>query len=106
MNLKERSSGRYQGRLKITKRGPSIVRRWMYFAAMRTVQDPPVRSWYEAKKARDKDRGKGALIAVMRKLALASHAVGTRGETFDPARLFPGKRVGKQRRAAEPTTKS
>jgi transposase len=104
LNLKERSSGRYQGRLKITKRGPSIVRRWMYFAAMRTVQDLPVRTWYETKKARDKDHGKGALIAVMRKLALASHAVGARGVTFDPARLFPGK--GKQRRAAEPTAKS
>ncbi len=104
LNLKERSSGRYQGHLKISKRGPSIVRRWMYFASMRAVQDYG-RAWYEAKKAKDNDRGMGALIAVMRKLALATYVVGARDEMFDPARLFPGKR-GKQRRAAEATTKS
>jgi len=88
LNLKERSSGKYQGQLKITKRGPSIVRRWMYFAAMRTAQSVFVRRWFEAKKAKDKDRGKGALIAVARKLALALHAVGARGEPFEPWRLF------------------
>ncbi len=37
LNLKERSSGRYQGQLKITKRGPGAVRRWLYFTAMRLV---------------------------------------------------------------------
>ena len=106
LNLKERSSGRYQGRLKITKRGPSIARRWMYFAAMRTVQDASVRSWYAAKKVKDKDRGRGALIAVMRKLALACYAVGARGETFDPALLFPGKKVTCKPRRATQAVKS
>lgn len=90
LNLKERSSGRYRGQLKITKRGPALARRWLYFAAMRMVQDPAVKPWYEAKKAKDKDRGKGALIAVMRKLALALHAVGAQGATFDARRLLPG----------------
>lgn len=91
LNLKERSSGKHQGKLKITKRGPSLARRWLYFAAMRTVQQAPVRSWYEAKRYKDKDRGTGALVAVMRKLALALHAVATRGETFSLERLLPGK---------------
>ena len=93
LNLKERSSGKYQGQLKITKRGPSIVRRWMYFAAMRTAQSAFVRQWFQAKKAKDKDRGNGALIAVARKLALALHAVGARDQSFDPQRLFPGNQV-------------
>jgi transposase len=88
LNLKERSSGKYQGQLKITKRGPSIVRRWMYFAAMRMAQSVFVRRWFQAKKAKDKDRGNGALIAVARKLALALHAVGSRGQSFEPRRLF------------------
>jgi transposase len=101
LNLKERSSGKYQGRLKITKRGPSIVRRWLYFAAMRTVQAEPVRRWYEAKKAKDQDRGKGALIAVARKLAMALHAVGARGEPFEPWRLFPGRSLARQVRQAK-----
>jgi len=91
LNLKERSSGKHKGKLKITKRGPSIVRRWLYLAAMRMVQDPDVRPWYEAKKARDADRGTGALIGVARKLALALHAVGVRHEPFQPRRLFPGR---------------
>jgi transposase len=91
LNLKERSSGQYQGQLKISKRGSAIARRWLYFAALRTVQKPAAHDWYEAKKAKDKGRGKGALVAVMRKLSLASYAVGARGETYDPERLFPGK---------------
>jgi transposase len=91
LNLKERSSGQYHGQLKISKRGPSMVRRWLYFAALRTVQTPAVHGWYEAKKAKDKGRGKGALVAVMRKLSLAMYAVGARGETYEPEGLFPGK---------------
>jgi len=91
LNLKERSSGKYRGKLKITKRGPAIARRWLYFAAMRILQTPEVRGWYEAKKRRDGDRGRGAVIAVMRKLALALYAVGACGEEFSLARLFPGQ---------------
>jgi transposase len=90
LNLKERSSGRHQGQLKITRRGPALVRRWLYFAAMRLAQRAGVRAWYQAKKAKDKDRGKGALIAVARKLALALYYVGARGEVFAACRLFPG----------------
>jgi transposase len=50
LNLKERSSGKHQGQLKITKRGPSLVRRWLYFAALRWVQRGPIRRWFEIKK--------------------------------------------------------
>jgi transposase len=95
LNLKERSSGQHQGKLKITKRGPSQARRWLYFAAMRTIQQAPVRSWYEAKRRKDQDRGNGALVAVMRKLALALHAVAARGETFSLERLLPGRPLPK-----------
>lgn len=89
LNLKERSSGRWQGHIKITKRGPSQVRRWLYFAAMRWCKDPWIRPWYEAKKKRGEGYAKRALIALMRKLALALYYVG-RGETFDVRKLVPG----------------
>lgn len=89
LNLKERSSGQHQGQLKITKRGSSLARRWLFFAALRVVQKGPVRTWFEAKKKKDQGKGLKAAVAVMRKLALALHAVGARGEVFDPARLFP-----------------
>ena len=88
LNLKERSSGRYQGQLKITKRGPGAVRRWLYFAAMRLVQQPDLVEWYEVKKGQRPKGGKRALIAVMRKLALGLYVVGVGTESFDARRLF------------------
>jgi transposase len=88
LNLRERSSGRHQGQLKITKRGPGAVRRWLYFAAMRLVQKVWVHPWYEAKKGRRDKGGRWALIAVMRKLALGLYAVGVSEEPFDARRLF------------------
>ena len=98
LNLKERSSGRYQGQLKITKRGPGVVRRWMYFAAMRMVQNPMVVAWYQAKRgARPKD-GKRVLTAVMRKLALGLHALGAGEDPFDARKLFSAEVGRRQRR--------
>ncbi len=99
LNLKERSSGKHQGKLKITKRGPSLARRWLYFAALRTIQRPPVRAWYEAKRTKDKDRGNGAVVAVMRKLALALYAVAVHGQSFSLERLLPGRPQKTNRRA-------
>lgn len=58
---------------------------------MRASQDPDVRRWYEAKKARDADRGKGALIGIMRRLAMALYVVAVDDEPFEAWRLFPGE---------------
>jgi transposase len=90
LNLTERSSGMYQGKLRISKRGFSQVRRWLYFAVLRLVAKGPVRRWYQQKKAKDGDQAKRALIGVMRKLALALYEVGVNEESFDAWRLFPG----------------
>lgn len=106
LNLKERSSGRWQGHIKLTKRGPSQVRRWLYFAALRWCQDPWIRPWYEAKKKRGEGHAKRALVALMRKLALALYYVG-KGGTFDVQKLVPGaqqyhkkkRRRGRKRQA-------
>jgi transposase len=88
LNLVERSSGTYQGRLRISKRGSARARHWLYFAALRLVQQCGVRPWYEAKKARDEADGRRVLVAVMRKLAVALYHVGVHGEAFQPRRLF------------------
>ena len=90
LNLKERSSGQWQGQLKITKRGQPQVRRWLYFAALRAVRQPPIRRWYEAQRRREPS-AKRALVGVMRRLALALHCV-AEGEAFQPWRVFPGIR--------------
>jgi transposase len=96
LNLVERSSGSYQGRLRISKRGSARSRQWLYFAALRLVQRSDVRPWYEAKKARDEGDARRLVVAVMRKLALALYHVGVRKEGFDPRRLFGdiGRRGG------------
>lgn len=90
LNLTERSSGMYQGKLRISKRGFSQVRRWLYFGVLRLVAKGPVQRWYRQKKAKDGEQAKRALIGVMRKLALALYGVGVNGESFDAWRLFPG----------------
>jgi len=95
LNLKERSSGKHQGQLKITKRGPSIVRKYHYFAALRWLhQDPVIASWYRNKVRRDGGELKGkAIVAVMRKLALSLWHV-ARGEVFDSRKLFNVRSLG------------
>jgi transposase len=88
LNLKERSSGKYQGQLRITKRGSARTRKWLYFAALRLVQCAEVRQWYVAKKAGDNRKAKRLVVAVMRKLALALYHVGVKGAAFEAKRLF------------------
>src|SRR5262249_9895679 len=88
LNLKERSSGRWQGQLKLSKRGPAAARRWLYLAALRWVRQEPVRTWYLRQKAQRRGAAKPALVGVMRKLALALFRVGGRGEPFDRTQLY------------------
>ncbi len=86
LNLKEKSSGRYVGQLKITKRGSAKARQYLYFAALRLLQkDPVVKEWYQNKvdyKARNK-----TVIALMRKLSKALWHV-AKGQAFDAAMLL------------------
>src|ERR671934_704479 len=71
LNLTERSSGRWQGQLTLSKRGPSAVRRWLYLAALRWVRHEPVRGWYLRQKAQRRGAAQPALVGGMRKLAPA-----------------------------------
>jgi transposase len=98
LNLAERSSGTYQGRLRISKRGSARTRQWLYFAVLRLVQQCGVRPWYEAKKARHEGEARRVLVAVMRKLAVALYHVGVRNEGFQPRRLFG--RIGRHGRGS------
>ena len=105
LNLVERSSGMYQGKLRISKRGSAQVRRWLYLAVLRSVATYPVRVRYRQKKSKDGEQAKRALIGVMRRLALALYAVGANSQTFDAWRLFPGIRVKRRKMAVASTTR-
>lgn len=98
LNLKERSSGKHKGQLKITKRGSGLLRRWLYFAAMRASQKAEVNRWYEAKKKKENGRAGKALVAIMRKLALAMYQVGARGASYEAGLLFPAAPVSQSGR--------
>lgn len=95
LNLKERSSGVYQGKLKISKRGPGAVRYWMWLGAWRLVKQAGVKQWYQQKKQRDGNRGMRALVGIMRRVGLAVWHVGACGEVFEAERLFPGGKKGR-----------
>jgi len=86
LNLKEKSSGRYTGQLKLTKRGSSTARTYLYFAALRLLQnDPWVSQWYQAKL--DPKVKMKTVIALMRKLSKAMWHV-ARGKKFDARQLL------------------
>jgi transposase len=88
LNLKERSSGKHKGQLKITKRGPSLARFYLYFAALRLIaRDPVVKQWYRLKSNRPGAVKNKCVIALMRKLAKALwHSA--HGAAFDTNKLF------------------
>jgi transposase len=94
MNLRERSSGKYKGQLKLTKRGPGKARYYAYLCTLRSIQnDPVIRAWYTAKVARDGGKSKKkAVTAVTRKLMRALPHV-ARGQSFDAAKLFDVTRL-------------
>jgi transposase len=90
LNLAERSSGTYQGKLKISKRGHPRSRKWLYFAALRLVKQAGVAEWYQAKKDPRGREAKRAVVGVMRKLVLALYQVAVAGVAFEASKLFPG----------------
>jgi len=94
LNLKEKSSGTLKGHLKITKRGPGRARQFLWLAVCRWIRtDAAARAWFERKVARDAGKKSKALVALMRKLALALFHIG-RGDPYEPARLFDLERLG------------
>ena len=96
LNLTEYSSGKYQGQLRISNRGASPVRRWMYLAALRWISRGPVKRWYLRKRRRDEKAAKRAVTGVMRKLAKGLHRVGRPGRRSSRGCCLPDDR----RRAA------
>lgn len=93
LNLKERSSGKYQGQIKLTKRGSGAVRQWLYLSALRLIRnEPKVKRWYRRKLRRGGMTKTSAATALMRKLALSMWTVVKQGQTFEVERMVGGPR--------------
>ncbi|MEN7974087.1 MAG: transposase, partial [Verrucomicrobiota bacterium] len=95
LGLKERSSGKSKGQLRITKRGPGDARQYLWMAVLRLIQwNPHFRAWYARKVARDGGQHKGkAVVALMRKLVAGLWHVG-HGKPFEARLLFDESRLG------------
>ena len=89
LNLRESSSGRNDNRgVHITKRGPGIVRKYLYLAAMRwIITDEVARAWYEQRSGYTEKTKMRALVALMRKLVKALWQV-AKGPRYQAQRLF------------------
>jgi len=94
LNLREFSSGTKKGGVHISKRGDGMARQVLFLAALRLIKtDPVVAAWYRKKVARDGGKKRKAVVAVMRKMAMALWHVG-RGHAFDATKLFDINKLG------------
>jgi transposase len=93
LNLREKSSGEFKGRLSITKRGPGVARQVLYLFALRMIESSRVvRAWYERRRGYTEESKLRAVVAVMRKLVRAAFYV-ARGSVFDAEKLFDTRRL-------------
>jgi len=95
LNLKERSSGRFQGPLHISKRGPALPRQMLFLTALRYMShDKVCAAWARKKMGRDGPRrGRKAVIALVRKLVKGLWHCARTGEGFDTSKLFDIRRL-------------
>lgn len=95
LNLKERSSGRFQGPLHISKRGPALPRQMLFLTALRYLShDKICAAWAGNKMGRDgPKRGRKTVIALVRKLVKGLWHCARTGETFDTSKLFDLRRL-------------
>lgn len=105
LNLKELSSGQRQGQLAITKRGPSLARKYLFFWALRAVQRDELKRWYDdfqkvGRGSRDNSerRKMKGLVAMMRKLSRSLWYTCKHEEAFEYKKVFPGHPLEKRQR--------
>lgn len=105
LNLKELSSGKRQGQLAITKRGPRLARKYLYFWALRSLQQGKLKQWYERYQKVGNCRGRNSehrkmkgVIALMRKLCRSLWYAHQHGIKFEYDKVFPGRPLDLPRR--------
>lgn len=113
LNLKELSSGKRKGELAITKRGPSLARKFLFFWALRASKQGPVRIWYHGYQrvgrsgSRNSEHRKiKGLIAIMRKLCRSLWHVCNHDAAFDYRKVFPGEPLQKRTRGRQPAKRN
>jgi transposase len=104
LNLKEKSSGKRQGALAISKRGPALARRWIFFWAMRAIQRDELQPWYTKfskvgnQSSSSEHRKMKGLIAMMRKLCKSLWHARVNDKDFDYSKVIASKPAPVRRR--------
>lgn len=98
LNLKELSSGKHQGQLRITKRGPGLTRKLLYYWALRAIQEPALKPWYrdfqrvgQGHAGTSEHRKMKGLVAMMRKLCRSLWYAYQHDLAFEYSKVFPGR---------------
>ncbi|MDZ4063416.1 MAG: IS110 family transposase [Coriobacteriia bacterium] len=105
LNLKVRSSGKTAGQLKLTKRGPAVVRKYLYLAALRLIlNNAVVRAWYVRREGYQSKSKLKAVVAVVRKLIRALWHVARHDESFDATRLFDTRSLNLEVECTQPSS--
>ncbi len=96
LDLYEISSGKRKGEKRISKRGRSLIRKILYFAAIRTVRKNGIMyDYYERLTGRGMLKMR-ALVAVMRKLLGIIHAIVRDDRDYVGEYIAPKRRVIKK----------
>uniref|UniRef100_UPI004037E590 IS110 family transposase n=1 Tax=Alicyclobacillus tolerans TaxID=90970 RepID=UPI004037E590 len=83
MNLAEKSSGKYKGKIKLSKRGNPLLRKYLYLAVLYLVGNTPVfRMWHEHNVQVKRMSKMGSLIKLIGKLARILVAMARKKEPF------------------------
>lgn len=107
LNLKELSSGKRKGELAISKRGPGLARKYLYYWALRATKRPELRDWYASFRrvgrvvrggqSSSEHRSMKGLIAMMRKLCRSLWYTRCHDLKFQYEKVFPGTPLEKRR---------
>lgn len=82
LNLAERSSGKFKGQIKLSKRGDSMLRKYLYMSMLTLVrQHPDFKQWHEYNQKKGMKK-KASLFKLMGKLARIIIGIIQRGESY------------------------
>lgn len=83
LNLAERTSGKRKGRIVLSKRGDSALRKYLYLATVQLVWNNPIFSHLHEQNVKEKKMKKQqSIIKLIGKLARILVGIVKRGETF------------------------
>lgn len=100
LNLRERKSGKYQGEIKISKRGRALLRKVLFQIVFgHLIPKGRLYSEYYQQKKHDLANGMKAIVAVMRHFLRCIHSVGRSGQKFSCERVFKQQQQDLQRAA-------